>query len=101
VESTQSTGSRGVDHSQVARSLRRIGESFKPRIHPYVAHFGGEWSFKKLYIPTLRTLRGIEPRDLFEKQTRNDYFSEPKLPEIFTGQTLYDEVRSLLLGNLN
>lgn len=57
--------------------------------------------FKRVYIPTLRGLRGFENNgDYYLKRTKKDYFSEDENLEIFTGLNLYEEVKRLLLGNL-
>ena len=57
---------------------------------------------KRVYVPVIRGLRpvGKEDEDPFLVRTRTDYFREDqsKSPEIFTGATLYREVRDLLLG---
>lgn len=84
----------------IASSIRRIARKAKERLPS-----GGEarWrklKFRKIYVPTLRTLRAIEPAELFENRTRSDYFADQKHLEVFTGQSLYRDVRRLLLGNL-
>jgi len=71
--------------------------------------------FQKMYIPTLRGLRGmpIQDKDRFKDfyaiRTVKDYFlaDTERVPEsdytrfnIFTGLTLYDEVTDLLLGDM-
>jgi len=56
----------------------------------------------RVYIPTLRSLRhlNLENRqDFFLKRTSEDYGMSGEI--IFTGQTLYDEIESLLRGNLD
>lgn len=59
------------------------------------------FSFDKLYIPSLRGLRGLQGQtDVYKERTSKDYFSEVKSPDIFSGLTLYEDIRSLLLGNL-
>ncbi|HHY0584532.1 AAA family ATPase [Vibrio natriegens] len=56
-----------------------------------------EWDSK--YIPTLRSLRRIHNTDLFHQRTTSDYFSGSSLKQmIFTGHTLYDDVKAHLLG---
>lgn len=57
--------------------------------------------FRRVYIPTLRGLRGFEVNeDYYLTRTKKDYFSEDESLEIFTGLNLYQEVKRLLLGNL-
>ena len=58
----------------------------------------------KLYIPVLRSLRDISAadrtHDILADCTKRSYFAESKEIEIFTGQTLFDEIENLALGNL-
>lgn len=63
-------------------------------------------NYRKIYIPVLRSLRKISvesKEDLLNKCTEKDYFKNVKVKdsdvEIFTGQTLYDDVLDLLLGD--
>ncbi|MCE9610414.1 MAG: ATP-binding protein [Chthoniobacter sp.] len=55
---------------------------------------------KKLYIPTLRSLRDLGQDDAFAERTRKDYFANTNHVELFTGRTLYDEIEQLVRGNL-
>lgn len=55
---------------------------------------------KKLYIPTLRSLRDLGQDDTFAERTRKDYFADKSHVELFTGRTLYEEVEQLVRGNL-
>lgn len=63
-------------------------------------------NFKRVYIPTLRGLRGyvdtIETgKDVYKERTKNDYFKEaPETLEIHTGLNLYDEITDMLLGSV-
>lgn len=62
-----------------------------------------ELKFNGVYIPTLRSLRHLEPShtDFYLQKTVQNYF-EPTTtatPEIFTGLTLYQRITDLLLGN--
>lgn len=84
-----------------------------------------EPAWQRLYIPTLRTLRpiGLDPvkfeelveqvesgrlrrefqqlsGDLLGELTRRQYFKDGRDTTIFTGQTIYADVESLLRGNL-
>ncbi len=59
------------------------------------------YEFIKIYIPTLRGLRGFpNTEDCYRERTTSDYFRGPWKPEIFTGLTLYEDIKKLLLGNL-
>ncbi|EMG7550185.1 AAA family ATPase [Vibrio alginolyticus] len=69
---------------QGAKSLKEISEL-------------SDW--RSIYIPTLRSLRHIDSSDLFHKRTSSDYFPKTGVrPDIFTGHTLYEDVKSHLLG---
>ncbi|EOX4841967.1 AAA family ATPase [Vibrio sp. Vb1166] len=57
-------------------------------------------NWHSVYIPTLRSLRNIHDTDAFHQRTTTDYFSNLPLKEmIFTGHTLYDDVKAHLLGS--
>lgn len=66
--------------------------------------------FTVLYIPTLRGLRIFNTKapidaspddyDIYKQRTIKDYFTKVKAPYIFTGLSLYHEIRNHLLGNL-
>ena len=59
-------------------------------------------SIKTIYIPSLRGIRTLfNEIDVYSERTKKDYFTEYKPDEIFTGYTLYREIRSLLLGDLS
>lgn len=60
------------------------------------------YDFKKIYIPTLRGLRpfGDKKTDIYQHRTQQDYFHQSPYAEIFTGLGLYDEIQTLLLGDL-
>jgi predicted ATP-dependent endonuclease of OLD family len=65
-----------------------------------------QFHFYTIYIPTLRGLRTSKENtdDFYQAITAADYFprvspGNPR-PEIFTGLSLFTEVRELLLGNL-
>ena len=65
-------------------------------------------NFKRVYIPTLRGLRGYANQiavdtenDIYKERTKNDYFKQaPESYEIHTGLNLYDEITDMLLGNV-
>jgi AAA15 family ATPase/GTPase len=60
--------------------------------------------FGKIYIPLLRGLRPLnEDKDLYQERTHSDYFAKSKdrvfdSKSIFTGYTIYKEIKSALLG---
>jgi hypothetical protein len=55
---------------------------------------------KKLYIPTLRSLRDLGSGDTFEDRTKQDYFQNAGHIQMFTGRTLYSEIEKLVRGDL-
>jgi len=64
-------------------------------------------SYTRLYIPTLRGLREIgNTNDDYKQRTMDDYFNNLKPPfdtslcTVFTGLDLYNEIKAMLLGNL-
>lgn len=64
-------------------------------------------TFKKYYIPTLRSLNDFDDyqtdrtQDIFALRTKHIYgFTDEDGVDIFTGQILYDRVKSMLLGDL-
>ncbi|MCF7512719.1 AAA family ATPase [Pseudoalteromonas sp. L23] len=57
-------------------------------------------NWPKVYIPTLRSLRQVAEEDIFEARTAKDYFStSSKGGEIFTGHSLYEDLKEHLLGS--
>lgn len=62
---------------------------------------------KKIYIPILRGLRPIAEynnvfsnENIYLKRTKHDYFKTPvSNGEIFTGLSIYEDIKKLLLGN--
>lgn len=84
--------------------LEELADKYKGKIKSYE---GITFDFKKVYIPTLRGIRNIlhsdDPNeDIYSDRTKNDYFRDgiPEECEIFTGLTLYEDVKKLLLGDL-
>ncbi|MGL5068281.1 MAG: AAA family ATPase [Sarcina sp.] len=63
--------------------------------------------FERVYIPILRSLRKIDEKDRFRERTEKDYFAKKNISgelqdlkfNIFTGQSLYDDVHKLLCGS--
>lgn len=58
-----------------------------------------EWS--KVYIPTLRSLRHIDSEDKYHNRTLKDYFTNSlsESHSIFTGHSLYEDLKAHLLGS--
>jgi predicted ATP-dependent endonuclease of OLD family len=64
-------------------------------------------NFKKYYIPTLRSLNDFDEyqndpsQDIFALRTKLVYkYQEEDTVDVFTGQILYNRVKSMLLGDL-
>jgi len=96
------TGSspRPEEKERTAKQLNKIGEEYKVKVDEIV---GSKpiFSFEKVYIPTLRGLRPLmDSTDHYMERTCKDYFSENQKKNIFSGQSIFLDVKRLLLGNL-
>ena len=72
-----------------------------------------DYEFKKIYIPTLRGLRPVNygdeddeniasyylTKDVYKIRTKNDYFNKKENFEVFTGLTIYENIKKELLGS--
>lgn len=98
IRTTRLGGLHG-DPDEVKREIRATSANIKEQID----HVVGEqknYKFQKVYIPTLRGLRGFENKEnSYFNRTKKDYFNSKEV-EIFTGLDLYEEVKKLLLGSL-
>lgn len=62
---------------------------------------------ENIYIPTIRGLRGFtytnekKQKDYYKERTEKDYFKDGYNGTIYTGLSLYDDVKELLLGLTN
>ncbi|NOJ22198.1 AAA family ATPase [Vibrio coralliilyticus] len=54
-------------------------------------------SWQKMYIPTLRSLRNVDDKDIYRNRTAQDYFQNDA-SNIFTGHSIYKELVDHLLG---
>lgn len=101
--SITTSGSFGQDHVTLASQLKKVGETIKKKLGPAIESGAACYKFERIYIPTLRGLRRFKETtlDCYEERTRSDYFSKGAIPQIFTGLSLYDQVRDLLLGDLS
>ena len=81
-------------------SLREIiDKKFDMSVEKLVTEYQTR-KWPKVYIPTLRSLRQVSPEDLFKSRTIGDYFSpELKDAEIFTGHSMYEDLKTHLLGS--
>ncbi|MEZ5016286.1 MAG: ATP-binding protein [Flavipsychrobacter sp.] len=64
--------------------------------------------FDRYYIPVLRSLKGLSPKqevginafnDIYKTHTQKEYFKENDTLNIFTGLSLYEDTTKLLLGD--
>ncbi|WP_417590164.1 AAA family ATPase [Owenweeksia hongkongensis] len=122
---TNATPSKGIssynslklliqEYRQLANSLllqENVPSSILEAINSIERNFPTLWDLmaatspNKLYIPILRGLRPLETEDgkhfssknLYKLRTTSDYFSGD--PSMFTGLSLFEEVRSHLLGD--
>lgn len=89
------------DDEQIFRNtlIEWIDEKFGMSVKQLVTEYQTrKWT--KVYIPTLRSLRQVSPEDLFKSRTIDDYFSlELKDAEIFTGHSMYEDLKTHLLGS--
>ncbi|WP_192797775.1 MULTISPECIES: AAA family ATPase [Bacillus cereus group] len=92
-------GGSYAEHSKINRQMKEMSLSIKERIET-VRGVNKNYKFRKVYIPTLRGLRGFENNEnYYLNRTKKDYFPSKEV-EIFTGLDLYEEVKKLLLGSL-
>lgn len=88
------------DHAAIQSALKDIANSFQEETQDLFKD--KSINFKRVYIPTLRGLRGFDNNhNYYLTRTQKDYFPNNARPEIFTGLELYEEVKNLLLGDLN
>lgn len=87
-----------IDEEVLVEELKQEMKIVKEKINS--SNYNKEIKFFKVYIPTLRGLRTFSnDGDLYLERTKRDYFNDTK-NEIFTGLSLYDEIKKLLLGSL-
>jgi len=98
--------------SSIAPVLNKIGADI---ISEIISDFedGFDYNIEKIYLPILRGLRAIQrngdefvtatTEDNYKRRTLKDYFKEldgtKVKKEIFTGLSLYEDTKLLLLGN--
>lgn len=95
------TGFYQQQFDQINNELRQLGNEYRERMELITEQVPLKFIFDKIYIPTLRGLRPLHTSDdLYFNRTQKDYFANSSNVKIFTGLNLYDQLRSLLLGNL-
>ncbi|SDS62872.1 AAA ATPase domain-containing protein [Paenibacillaceae bacterium GAS479] len=92
-----------LQHHAIRQQLNDIGSRYSSKIKNFMGSQPDMYSFKKVYIPTLRGLRTFsDNKDYYANRTVKDYF--PGLNDngsIFTGLEMYQMVKNLLLGDLD
>lgn len=79
--------------------IKWIDKNFSMSVEKLVTEYQTR-KWPKVYIPTLRSLRQVSPEDLFKSRTIDDYFpQELKDAEIFTGHSMYEDLKTHLLGS--
>lgn len=104
--STPGTAANARDH--VIANLKALLNDYQSKIGEITPSGRTSYkiNFKRVYIPTLRGLRGYVDtidtgKDVYKERTKNDYFKEaPETLEIQTGLNLYDEITDMLLGSV-
>jgi len=91
----------GYDPATVLNKAQNLAIDLSPRMKALVENVPRRYEFKRLYIPVLRGLRRLPNHvDPYGERTRTDYFSDSQQVEVFTGLTLYEDIKKLLLGTL-
>lgn len=90
-----------INNEEIQERLKEIASKYKSKFSKFFS--SKDVDFKRVYIPTLRGLRGFDEtnKNYYLNRTKKDYFPANNNLEIFTGLELYEEVKNLLLGNLN
>lgn len=91
-----------IDKDTVKNSLE---ETFE-RLIINIGRINSEKQFKTLYIPILRGLRPLQfltdrkfdNTDVFTARTNFDYFNPSMKYNLFSGLTIYEDIKKLLLG---
>ncbi|EMY4798039.1 TPA: AAA family ATPase [Bacillus pacificus] len=102
------TGTAANARDQVMTNLKALINDYQSKIDEITSSDRTSYkiNFKRVYIPTLRGLRGYVDiidtgKDVYKERTKNDYFKETyELLEIHTGLNLYDEITDMLLGSV-
>ena len=92
---------------QLIPILKSINEEYYLSLKKLTPSSGTHYkiNFKRVYIPTLRGLRGYNDsintaKDIYKERTEKDYFKDLETLEIHTGLNLYNEITDMLLGNV-
>ncbi|MEP9405828.1 AAA family ATPase [Peribacillus frigoritolerans] len=101
-------GAAANARDQVMTNLKTLINDYQSKIDEITPSGSTNYkiNFKRVYIPTLRGLRGYVDtndtgKDVYKERTNNDYFKEAsETLEIHTGLNLYDEITDMLLGSV-
>jgi AAA15 family ATPase/GTPase len=107
---TRNHGSSSVTPSDVSSYVQNVSEKCLLKIDFLETFENSKIQHEHIYIPTLRGLRGIDYEtnsitlrggDNYQIRTKHDYFKDIIHIEhqIYTGLSLYDDVKKLLLGS--
>lgn len=83
--------------------LQEIGKKYMDKLQTIVGNeTERKYHFDNVYIPTLRGLRpyNADGDDFYSERTIKDYFQSDIKGSVFSGLSLYDQLRSMLLGDL-
>ncbi|MFK4426062.1 AAA family ATPase [Bacillus sp. RC51] len=105
---SSTSGATAIARDRVMTNLKSLINDYQSKIDEITSSNRTSYkiNFKRVYIPTLRGLRGYVDtidtgKDVYKERTKNDYFEEaPELLEIHTGLNLYDEITDMLLGSV-
>lgn len=95
---------RGGSYGQVPSHLLRLFNKFSEELSSRLQRIDqidvkSLAPGRKVYIPVLRSLRHMGGADLFGTRTTTEYFQGASNgPQVFTGLSLYEEVKAHLLG---
>lgn len=97
-----STGFSSNQHAEIIKGLNKLGKKYLNRIKEIIGDSPDIYSFKSVYVPTLRGLRPFnDDTDYYSQRTKQDYFTNlEETDEIFSGLEMYQKVKELLLGDL-
>jgi AAA ATPase domain len=96
-----------IDRNAILRDLKEAAQTPRARLSLVMQSLQPRYEFFKLYIPMLRGLRDFplsaakdaKSKDIYAERTIADYFPNSKPSAVWTGLTLYEEIKRLLLGS--
>ncbi|MFD2924209.1 AAA family ATPase [Halobacillus naozhouensis] len=109
---TSKGGFTSLNTDIINEEIKQLGDKYIELLEDFSSEIPqntpNKFQFSRVYIPTLRGLRGFSKEDfeskesdIYHERTINDYFSKNNSNfEVFTGLNLYKEIKNLLLGNL-